>query len=542
MKKNRLISLFLSAAMLIMSLGGCSGNNPSSSGGSVQPGENSLSSAAESQPQETTPTITRGGKLVIGKSQKVTTLNPTRCAGKGLDDDVYVMVYEPLVHTDAAGNLVPGLATSWEFVDDTTIKFQLKEGVKFHDGTDFNADAVKYVMDWYKSEECNPIFATEIAELESVEVVDDYTVIFHLSAPSSVLLTSLATYASLMISPAAIEKYGEDLATNAVGTGPFKVTEYVEGDHVSLVRNEDYHVMGEDGQALPYLDAIEVKIIPDDTVKATSLQSGDIQLTDYLTTTSIQMLKAVPNKTVEMLPSGDIYILFPNVKTDVLGDIKVRQAINYALNRQEFVDMVTMGLGEVSNWAAYKTQWFWTDYDPYSYDPEKAKELLAEAGYANGLTLTLSCISREPDNTIMALIQQQLKAVGITLELDSMERLAWLDMWKSLHTGEIGLAKLNYPSATPFTQINNNFGRTGTNNYSQYDGEEYNKLLDQIKAEYDEEKAKELFAQAQKVFLNDCASIFLYSMPRYVGYDNSLQNFSTYYQGAWKLDQAWIKK
>lgn len=486
--------------------------------------------------------IVRGGTLIIGKSQKVTTLNPTRCNGKGLDDDVYVMVYEPLIHTDSTGALVPGLATKWEFLDDVTIRFELRQGVKFHDGTDFNAEACKYVMDWYISEECKPIFAAEIAELESVEVIDEYTIVFHLSAPSSALLTSLATYASLMISPKAIEEYGEDLATKACGTGPFKVVDCVEGDHVTLVRNENYWKIGADGKPLPYLDGIEVKIIPDDTVKATSLLSGSIQLTDYLTATSIQMLKNVPTKTVTQLPSGDYYILFPNNKTELFSNKLVRQAIAYALNRQEIADLVTQGLGEPVAWCATSNQWFCSDYNPYSYNPEKAKELLAEAGYPNGASFTLSCISREPDNTIMAVVQQQLAAVGFDVKLESMERLAWLELWKNQKTGDCGMAKGNIPAASPFTQINNNYGITGTNNYSQYAGEEYNALVSMIKQEYDEGKAKELFAKAQKVYLDDCASIFMYFMPRYIAYDNSLRGFNCYYQGAWKLDEAWFAK
>lgn len=486
--------------------------------------------------------IIRGGTLVIGKSQKVTTLNPTRCNGKGLDDDVYVMVYEPLIHTDEAGNLIPGLATSWEFIDDVTIKFNLREGVKFHDGTDFNAEACKYVMDWYISEETKPIFAAEIAELDSIEVEGEYSVIFHLSAPSSALLTSMATYASLMISPKAIEEYGDDLATKACGTGPFKVIEYAEGDHVTLVRNENYYKVGADGQNLPYLDGVEVKIIPDDTVKATGILSGDIQLTDYLTATSVQMLKSNPNKTVRKLPSGDYYALYPNNKTEIFSNKLVRQAIAFALNRQEISDFVTQGLGEPVQWCVTKNQWFWSDYDPYSYDPEKAKELLKEAGYPDGVSFVLSCISREPDNTIMAIVQQQLAAVGIDVKLEAMERLAWLELWKNQKTGDCGMAKGNVPAASPFTQINNNYGVTGTNNYSQYAGERYNELVNLIKREYDQEKAKQYFAEAQKVFLDDCGSIFMYFMPRYIVFDNSVQGFACYYQGAWKLDEVWLNK
>lgn len=490
--------------------------------------------AAEGEP-------VRGGTLVVAKGVKQSTLDPTKANAQDSDYDLFAQIYEPLISMDASGNLIPCLAESWDVQDETTIVFKLKQGVVFHDGTPFNAEAVKFVMDWYKSEECSPWFASQIVELESVEVIDDYTVKMTLSEPSAVFLTSMSNYTSLMISPDAIKTYGDELSLNAVGTGAFKLKEAVEGDHYTLVRNEDYWGLGEDGLPLPYLDEVVIKIIDDETVKATNLMSGDVQLTDYLkTAVNIQMLQANSSVSVSRLPTADVYCLFPNVNYDMLKDVRVRQAIAYALNTDEMAAAMTQGLGSRSIWPVGINQWFYSDYSPYSYDPEKAKSLLSEAGYPDGFDITLQCISREPDNTIMQIVQQQLAAIGINVKLESMERLAWVDLYTKQLNGQLGLAKMTYPRVDAYVQLNTNMGGTSSNNYSQYKGEEFNNLLDQIKLEYDMETRKELLAQAQKVYLDDCATIFLYELPRYVAYSNKLQNYGTYSLGHWKLATMWL--
>ena len=483
----------------------------------------------------------RGGTLVVAKGIKESTLNPTKANAQDSDYDLYAQLYEPLISMDASGNLVPCLAESWDVQDETTIVFKLRQGVVFHDGTPFNAEAVKFVMDWYKSDECSPWFASQIAELQSVEVLDEYTVKMTLSEPSAVFLTSMSNYTSLMISPDAIKTYGEELSLNAVGTGAFKLKEAVEGDHYTLVRNDAYWGLGEDGLPLPYLDEVVIKIIDDETVKATNLISGDVQLTDYLKTAiNIQMLQANPSVSVRRLPTADVYCLFPNVNYDMLKDVRVRQAIAFALNTDEMAMAMTQGLGSKSIWPANPSQWFYSDYTPYSYNPEKAKALLAEAGYPDGFEISLQCISREPDNTIMQVVQQQLAAVGIRVKLESMERLAWVDLYTKQLTGQLGLAKMTYPRVDAYVQINTNMGGTSSNNYSQYKGEKFNELLNRIKLEYDMETRKALLAEAQQVYLDDSATIFLYELPRYVSYSNKLQNYGTYSLGHWKLATMWL--
>lgn len=542
MKKLLAISLALVMAFLAAA---CSAQpsetSQASSGGESSASESSQASAGSETPVGDGAPI-RGGTLNVGKGVLLSTLDPTKVTARDSDYDVICQIYEPLIRADASGNLEPGLAESWDIVDDTTIVFYLREGIKFHDGTDFNADAVKANFDYYMDENVGAIFASEIACVESVEVIDDLTVQINLNQPSSAFLTDLTNYSGLMIAPSLLEQGAEGLASNACGTGPFKVSNYVEGVSVSLEANPDYYIMGEDGQPLPYLDNVEITMMTDQTTKVNSLMAGDIDLTDYLATTGIETLENSSGFNLARITTSDIYCLFCNVEDSVLSDPLVRQALAYAVDRDALATAITRGYGFASNWACDPEQWFYDPYTPYSYDPEKAKSLLAEAGYGDGLTMTMQCISREPDNTVMQVLQAQLAEVGVTLNLESMERTEWVSIWTTEFTGQLGLAKMTVPRVDAYVQLNTNMGATSANNYSQYKGEEFNELLNSLNTIYDTEEQKEVLIQAQKVYLDDCASIFLYQMPRYDAYSSKVQNFTTLALGPWDLSQMWLSE
>jgi len=156
------------------------------------------------------------------------------------------------------------------------------------------------------------------------------------------------------------------------------------------------------------------------------------------------------------------------------------------------------------------------------------------------VTLNMTCISREPDNTVMQVLQEQLKGVGITLKLNSMERDEWVSLWSKERTGQIGLAKLTVPRVDPFVQLYVNTGDTSPNNYSNYKGEKYNELLNSISSIYDNEEMKGVLSEAQAVYLDDCASIFLYVLPRYDGYSDKVQNFQTAALGSVEFVEMWL--
>lgn len=486
--------------------------------------------------------ITRGGVLNATQGAKWSSLDPTVSSGKGNDKFIINQLFETLIEMDMSGKLVPGLAESWEMKDgNKTVILKLKKGVKFHDGTDFNAAAVKFVLERVLKPDTKATSRVDIEDIASIDVMDDYTVKLNLKNPSVVILSALSNYAGYMISPAAIQKYGKDLVRNPVGTGPFKMKEAVEGDHITLVRFENYHTMGKDGKPLPYLDEIVVKIIPDDSVKLVNLRSGSLDLLDSVQTMNIRNLSQSKDFAVAAAGARGYKVML-NVLNEPFSKKEVRQAIAYAVDREEFVKVIADGYGTVEPYIAIKNQWFYEPTQRYSYNLEKAKELLAKAGYPNGFKTKLSFTSREPDKTVVQLLQAQLKKVGIEIELEAFDRLAFNDKWYK-GQGEMGQNFASIPKPDPYIQYQIYHGTKALFNFTGYSNKDYDKALEDSKTEFDTAKRKALLKKAQEIYLDDSAEIFLFQMPLYQAYNKKLQNFKTDPDGAWaSLKDAWIKK
>jgi len=487
--------------------------------------------------------IVRGGTLVAGKTNKWSTLVPTRSTSRGDDRYITSQIFDTLVSMDESGNFVPMLAESWEMQEKAMV-MKLRSDVVFHDGTPFNAEAVKFIFDWYLGPDCKPIFASEISAIKSVDIVDAYTVRFNLNEPSAILLSALSNNAGMMMSPTAIKQYGNDIVLHPVGAGPFKMKEAVEGDHITLVRNEQYYLKGKDGLPLPYLDEIVIRVITDEPVKVTNLQSGDIDITDYLNAaTSLDTLKT--NKKIEVMKTtaGDHFALYPNHLHAPLNDVRVRLAINYALDKQTICNALTRGYGNVAPFPVSACQWFYNDYDPVSYNPEKAKQLLTEAGYPNGFSIKLQNIAREPDNTIVQAVQSQLKQVGIDVQIEGLERNAWVALFaRNSDKGELAFGRWTFPRVDAYMQIYNNLGATAIGNYSNYSNPKFTELLEKTKSVYDVAERKGLFAQIQKVVLDDAANIWIYQMPRHIARNLMVQDLKTDQEGIWILREVWMTK
>ena len=527
MFKKSLTAIIAIIFVLALALAGCGGNK---------------SAAPAAAPDNKEGAISRGGILKAAQAAKWSSLDPTVSSGRGNDKFIMNQIYEPLLNIDKSGKYIPGLAEAWEFKDEKTIILKLKKNVKFHDGTDFNAEAVKFVLDRALKPETNAGFRSEIADIQAVEVVDPMTVKLNLKTPSSVILGALSNYAGYMISPTAIQKYGKDIVRNPVGTGPFKMKEAVEGDHITLVKNDSYHIMGKDGKPLPYLDGMEIKIIPDDSVKLVNLKSGSLDLLDSVQTMNIKSLTQSKDYAAVSTEAGRAFKIIMNPNVAPWNKKEVRQAVAYAVDRDEFVKVVADGYGTVEPFIAMKSQWYYDSVTPYSYNAAKAKELLTQAGYPNGLKAKLSYTSREPDKTIVQLVQNQLKKVGIETEIETFDRLAFNDKWYK-GNGDIGLNFASIPKPDPYIHYNIYYGANAVNNVSGYSNKKFDELLEQSKLTNDAEKRKGLLKQAQAVFLDDSVEVVLFHLPLYIAYNKKLQNVQVDPDGAWaSLGDAWLKK
>ena len=344
-------------------------------------------------------------------------------------------IYEPLVFVDNDMNLQPELAKSWKRLDDYTWRFYLREGVKFHDGTTFDADAAKFSFDRLLSDPLVSMFlgGDLYIDKDSIKVVDDYTIDITTGKPLGNVPGILANARTVMISPN-IDELGEPC-----GTGPFKFEEMIPMQTLDVVRNEQYWGDG------PKLEKLIIKTIFDPSTKVMALEAGEVDLIYGVPRAEVSSLEANPDIQVfkRMMPSTTA--LYVNAKRALLSDVRVRKAINYAINKEDIVEYILEGIGQSAK-STVSPVILWSaddELEGYPYSPAKAEELLADAGWVdtdgdgyldkNGKTLEIDFVflpTMVPEHQPCAeAIQDQLKDVGIKVELVSIE---WGSYWDIL--------------------------------------------------------------------------------------------------------------
>ncbi|MDQ3780050.1 MAG: ABC transporter substrate-binding protein, partial [Chloroflexota bacterium] len=326
-------------------------------------------------------------------------------------------VYQSLTMYDESLNVVPSLAESWEMPNDTTYIMHLRQGVKWHDDSDFTADDVKYSLERLLAPETAGPYATWFNAIKTIDIVDPHTVQFNLDAPFAPLLANFAAMrGSSIIKKDAAEN--SNLQLEAIGTGPFKMTEYVPESHFTLTKNENYWEEG-----LPYVDEVTFKILVEEDARVAALRSDQIQYA-YLTVEGAERLAGEGNVSVMRSPKAWLVAHFMNTFREPFTDVRVRQAVSLAVNRQEVIDKAVGGAGVLSGPMPTGHQdWFIpVESLPYQQDLERAKALLAEAGLEDGFKTTITCSPQYPEFVAASVVlQQQLAQIGIEAEVVQME-------------------------------------------------------------------------------------------------------------------------
>jgi ABC-type transport system substrate-binding protein len=367
---------------------------------------------------------------VDGQAQTVTyaagadpdSLDPAN-AESNPSEAVNRMMFENLVRFDTKLNLVPGLAEKWEQAKDgMSWTFSLRKGVTFHDGTPFNAEAAKYFFDRMIGPEKPSRGGLYAPLVESAVVVDEYTVKVNMKTPFAFFANNLAHSASGIFSPAAHKAMGKDIARKPVGTGPFKFVEWVHGDHVTLARNDAYW------GGKPKLDKIVIKTVKEESARVMMLLSGDAQLAVRLPSEDLPRLEKDPAIQLDATETLRVLYVAFNCAKKPFNDERVRQAFNLAMDRESIVKNIYQGRALVASNIITPLTTGYVALPAYPHDPEKAKKLLAEAGYPNGLKAKfISPSGRYPKDFEMAqALQQQWKKAGIEVSLDTMEWAAYL--------------------------------------------------------------------------------------------------------------------
>jgi peptide/nickel transport system substrate-binding protein len=332
---------------------------------------------------------------------------------------------EPLVRANAEGQLVPALATSWKAIDDTTWEFKLRRGVKYHDGEPFNAQTVKFAFDRIMDPKRTYGLRSRIDPVKSVEVVDEYTMRMKTSKPFPLLPRSL-TEVLMEPPPAYVNQVGEEgVVKKPVGTGPFKVLDFQPNQQLILEANPDYW----DGR--PKVDRLVIRNIKDPSTRVSALQAGEVHIIDQVPVHLVKTLDTAKYKVLPRKVSAGLVLTFNLLEEGPLRNLKVRQAIDYAIDRKALFNSLFQGYGAILD-GQLPTKGS-VGYDPLlkatPYDPEKAKKLLAEAGYGNGLSLVLNGPAGKyvNDREMILAIAAQLKKVGIDVKPNIMEFAVWAD-------------------------------------------------------------------------------------------------------------------
>ena len=487
--------------------------------------------------------IVRGGVLTMAKSKGLDAgLNIAKISDCSSDFPVMAQIYEGLLTIDETGNVAPGLATEWAFADDgLSMNMKLREDVSFSNGEKFNAEAVAKCLNYYISAECGHVFkGSDLSLIAGVDVVGEYEVKINLSAVDAALGLELAGSSGYIMAPSVIDK-GE-MNTNPIGTGPFVLKEYKEGESIELVANPNYYKMGADGKPLPYLDGIKYIVITDDTTKTTNLLSGDLDGVDrHGSTTSVLAAQAADNMATYQCPITNVYNISMNLHYEPLKDIRVRQAIAYALNGQEIVDIAMEGLGEMTPFWTDGGKWFYNEYNPHTYDPEKAKALLKEAG-AEGLELELAIIAREPDNTVAQLVQYQLSDVGINVKINALDSASWVALVRNETNHQICISlsgNAGYDPAKGWVIPLKSFGDAGKG-LELVDG--LKKLLDDQKVNTNQEERVAMMEQFQKTILDECLTVIVGNKFQYGSFANYVKNVKFNYYGWYEFGETYIAK
>jgi len=570
MKNLKLLLMLSMVLILSFALAACTDDSEvEPEGDSAESGEGNGEEAADGGEGG------EGGDLVISETSDIVSLDP-----HGNNDvpssNVRSNIYDTLTVLDENMEVQPGLATEWEEVDDTTWRFTLKEGVTFHDGSDFTASDVaanfNRILD--PAMASPRMFLYEM--ITNVEAVDDYTVEITTEYPFGPLLAHLAHDAGGMLSEEVIdadyeqaladedmtvEEYyelrseggeeheevanaisdnmGQHVSDNAIGTGPFKVQSRAPGENVVLERNDEYH---EDPVAL---DTVTFKVIPETAARIAEIETGASHIAGQVGSSNMERVESNPDTTLDNTESLSLSYIGFNVEKEPLNDEKVRQAISHAIDREAIIDGVYEGVGTPAKGPlAPDVFGYDEDVEGIEYDLDRAKELMAEAGYEDGFSIDLWTNDEQQRIDTAVYLQEALKEINIDVNVEQLEWGAYLERTAQ---GDHDMFILGWSTVTGDADYgmyplfhSEMVGDPG--NRSFLENEELDALLEEGRMSTDPDERLEIYREAQEMLVDIAPMAYIHHQNYLTGVHNSVQNFEVDALGIYQLDEVTISE
>lgn len=463
-----------------------------------------------------------GGTLTVVRLSDATGLDPHFITDIPSANVVHGKVYETLIQFDKEMKIQPLLATEWEQVDDLTWEFTLKEGIKFHDGSAFNAEAVKKTLDRILDPATGSPQQSKLGMIKEVIASDETHVTLKLSEPYAPLLSILASNEGSIISSKVIDESADQLATHPVGTGPFVFESWKSGQDIVLTKNKEYW-----GEPVK-LDKVVFKVVPEDATRIAMVEQGEAQISDQVPVTEIDRIEASDSLNLYRTEGLAVEYVGFNTTAAPFDDVRVRKAVSHAIEREAILSGVYNNIGTLANVAmSPKVFGYSKNVEAYPYDVNEAKKLMKEAGLEKGVKVKLLTSDRKERINMAEVIQSQLKGIGVEVEIQVMEFGAYID---EVDSGKHQMFIGGWGNATgdgDYNQYNlfhsDSLGSPG--NHFYYQKPEIDTLIEQGRVEIDPAKREEIYEKAMQIEMDDAVYIPIRNYELLAVYSDEVQGF-----------------
>ncbi len=529
--KKRISVLLIMALLTMAALGGCAGGTDISSGdnSSVESqtgstdgsSEDNASAASQAESSESSQhqagSSVYGGSIVVGIQQDVDSLDPHKATAAGTKEILF-NIFEGLVKPDENGDLMNALASDYTISEDGLVyTFTLREGVKFHNGNTVTAQDVKYSLDRASGLLDGTPLISSLSVLTSVDILDEKTVQVTVGSANTELIYSFVA----AIIPAGS---GEEESGTPIGTGPFSFVSYKPQEGVVIAKNADYWQEG-----LPYLDEVNFKIVNSPDTALLELKGGSIQIYPYLTDSQANELK--DSFQILSAPSDVVQALFLNNAVEPLNDVRVRQAICYALDLDMVNEFVAGGGATLVSSAMLPTlQTYYVDLtDTYGSGAniQKAQELMADAGFPDGFDLEITVPSNyEYHMQTAEVVAEQLKAAGINATINPVEWSSWLSDCYTDRNYQSTISGITSDMTPGY--LTNRFQTDSKKNFVNFASDAYDEAYQNAAAALDPAEKAEYYKQVQKILCDEAGSAFIQVPPITIAMDPKLAGYKFY--------------